>query len=298
VGTAMVNMRNKALTFQQVITRLNEYWASRGCLLVQPYDIEKGAGTFNPATALRCIGPQPWMAAYVEPSRRPTDGRYGENPNRLQHYYQYQVLLKPAPADCQDLYLESLVALGMDPAKHDLRFVEDDWESPTLGASGLGWEVWSDGMEITQFTYFQEFGGITLDPVPVELTYGLERITMYLQDVDNVYDLMWDDRTKYGEVHLRTEKEFSAYNFEKADAEVLFRHFDDYEKTTLSLLEAGLPLPAYDHVMKCSHTFNVLDARGAISVGERARFIGRVRNLARQVAKAYDERYGSGAKAE
>ena len=285
-----------APTFQQVIERLNAFWSRRGCLLVQPYDLEKGAGTFNPATALRCLGPQPWNVAYVEPSRRPGDGRYGENPNRLQHYYQYQVLLKPAPADCQDLYLESLVALGIDPAVHDLRFVEDDWESPTLGAWGLGWEVWIDGMESTQFTYFQEFGGITLDPVPVELTYGLERLAMYLQGVDNVYQLRWNETTSYGEVHLRTEREFSAFNFERSDAGTLFRHFDDHERTAKGLLEgeSPLPLPAYDHVMKCSHVFNQLDARGAISVGERQRFILRVRALARAVALSWDTRYGRG----
>ncbi len=286
----------KGLTFQQVIERLNAFWAKQGCLLVQPYDLEKGAGTFNPATALRALGPQPWKAAYVEPSRRPTDGRYGENPNRLQHYYQYQVILKPAPANCQDLYLESLVALGIDPFDHDLRFVEDDWESPTLGAWGLGWEVWSDGMEITQFTYFQEFGGIALDPIPVELTYGLERITMYLQNCDNVYDLRWNETTSYGEVHLRTEKEFSTYNFERSDPETLLRHFDDHEREAKKLLEAETPLvlPAYDFVMKCSHTFNLLDARGAISVGERQRFILRVRALARAVAQGYDAKYGRG----
>ena len=287
--------RTTPLTFQKVIQVLNGYWARRGCLLLQPYDMEKGAGTFNPATALRVLGPQPWKAAYVEPSRRPTDGRYGDNPNRLQHYYQYQVILKPAPADCQEMYLDSLLVLGIDPARHDLRFVEDDWESPTLGAWGLGWEVWSDGMEITQFTYFQEVGGIPLNPIPVELTYGLERITMYLQDVDNVYDLKWNETTSYRDLHLRTEKEFSAYNFERASTELLFKHFDDFEREAGALLAADLPLPAYDQVMKCSHAFNLLDARGAVSVGERARFIGRVRDLARRVAKAYDERYGAGA---
>jgi glycyl-tRNA synthetase alpha chain len=282
------------LTFQQVITTLNDFWSRRGCLLVQPYDLEKGAGTFNPATALRSLGPQGWSAAYVEPSRRPTDGRYGENPNRLQHYYQYQVILKPAPADCQDVYLASLVALGIDPAEHDLRFVEDDWESPTLGASGLGWEVWSDGMEITQFTYFQEFGGIAMDPIPVELTYGLERISMYLQNVDNVYDLAWNETVKYGDVHLRTEREFSEYNFERANTEMLAAQFKAYEDEARALvaLEKPLALPAYDCVMKCSHLFNLLDARGAISVGERASYIGRVRGLARAVAQKYCEKYG------
>ena len=292
----------RPLTFQEVIETLNRFWAARGCLVVQPYDIEKGAGTYNPATALRALGPQPWNAAYVEPSRRPTDGRYGDNPNRLQHYYQYQVIMKPAPDDCQDLYLESLVALGIDPRAHDLRFVEDDWESATLGASGLGWEVWIDGMECTQFTYFQEFAGFTVDPVPVELTYGLERIAMFLQNVDNVYDLLWTTMTvegkpvpvSYGDVHLRTEREFSAYNFEHADTDMLFRHFTDHEQEAKKLVEAGLPLPAYDQVLKCSHTFGLLDARSAISVGERARFIGRVRTLARLVAQSYDEKYGSG----
>jgi len=282
----------KPLTFQEVIRKLDEFWSARGCLLVQPYDLEKGAGTFNPATFLRSLGPRHWKAAYVEPSRRPTDGRYGENPNRLQHYYQYQVILKPAPADSQEIYLESLVALGIDPKRHDLRFVEDDWESPTLGAWGLGWEVWLDGMEITQFTYFQEVGGVPLDPPCTELTYGLERISMYLQGVDNVFDLKWNDTVAYGEVHLRTEKEFSAYNFEKADTATISKLFDLHEAEANACLAAGLVLPAYDSVMKCSHSFNLLDARGAISVSERARFIGRVRKMAAGVAKLYMEKYG------
>ncbi len=280
------------MTFQRVIQSLNEFWAARGCLLVQPYDLEKGAGTFHPATFLRSLGPQHWRVAYVEPSRRPTDGRYGENPNRLQHYYQYQVILKPAPADSQEVYLESLTALGIDPREHDLRFVEDDWESPTLGAWGLGWEVWLDGMEITQFTYFQEVGGIPLEPTCTELTYGLERITMYLQGVDSVYDIAWNDTTAYGEVHLRTEKEFSTYNFSGSDPRMLFSLFDMHEKEAESLLGAGLVLPAYDQVMKCSHAFNLLDARGAISVSERQRFVGRVRKLASAAARQYAEKYG------
>jgi len=279
-------------TFQEVIQQLNAFWSARGCLLIQPYDMEKGAGTFNPATFLRSLGPQHWKAAYVEPSRRPTDGRYGENPNRLQHYYQYQVILKPAPENSQELYLQSLVELGIDPMKHDLRFVEDDWESPTLGAWGLGWEVWLDGMEITQFTYFQEVGGIVLDPPCTELTYGLERISMYLQGIDNVYDLKWNEEVTYGEVHLRTEKEFSAYNFTHSDPKMLFSLFDMHEKEAEALLNVGLVLPAYDQVMKCSHSFNMLDARGAISVSERARFIGRVRKMASAVARLYVEKYG------
>ena len=275
------------MNFQDVILKLNDYWASRGCALHQPYDIEVGAGTFNPATFFRVLGPEPYRAAYVEPSRRPTDGRYGENPNRLQHYYQYQVILKPSPLDVQDQYLDSLIALGIDPLKHDIRFVEDDWESPTLGAWGLGWEVWLDGMEITQFTYFQQVGGIDLSPVTVELTYGLERISMYLQNVDNVYDLKWNDTLLYGDVHLETEKQFSRYNFTESNKERLFKWFDMYEAESLSLLEKELVLPAYDYTLKCSHSFNQLDARGAISVTERTGFIGRVRKLARLCAKEY-----------
>ena len=275
------------MNFQDVILKLEKYWGSRDCVIHQPYDIEAGAGTFNPATFFRVLGPEPYRAAYVEPSRRPTDGRYGENPNRLQHYYQYQVILKPSPADVQELYLNSLKALGIDPLKHDIRFVEDDWESPTLGAWGLGWEVWLDGMEITQFTYFQQVGGIDLDPVPVELTYGLERITMYLQNVDNVYDLQWNDTVKYGHVHLETEKQFSKYNFEVSDKDRLFQWFDMYEAEAKVLLEQDLVLPAYDYALKCSHAFTLLDARGAISVTERTGFIGRVRKLARLCAEGY-----------
>ena len=275
------------MNFQDVILKLEKYWGSRGCVIHQPYDIEAGAGTFNPATFFRVLGPEPYRAAYVEPSRRPTDGRYGENPNRLQHYYQYQVILKPSPEDVQQQYLDSLKALGIDPLKHDIRFVEDDWESPTLGAWGLGWEVWLDGMEITQFTYFQQVGSIDLDPVSVELTYGLERITMYLQNVDNVYDLQWNDTVKYGHVHLETEKQFSKYNFEVSDKDRLFQWFDMYEAEAKALLEQDLVLPAYDYTLKCSHAFNLLDARGAISVTERTGFIGRVRKLARLCAEGY-----------
>jgi glycyl-tRNA synthetase alpha chain len=256
-------------------------------LIVQPYDLEKGAGTFNQATFLRSLGPEPWRAAYVEPSRRPTDGRYGENPNRLQHYYQYQVILKPSPLEVQEIYLDSLRSLGIDPRAHDIRFVEDDWESPTLGAWGLGWEVWLDGMEVTQFTYFQQCGGIDLKPIPVELTYGLERITMYLQGVDNVYDLAWTENVRYGQVFHRAEVEWSRYNFEEAEVKTLFRHFEDFERESLRLVGLGLVLPAYDHCLKCSHTFNLLDARGAISVTERVQYIARVRKLARSCAEAY-----------
>ena len=275
------------MNFQDVILKLEKYWGSRDCVIHQPYDIEAGAGTFNPATFFRVLGPEPYRAAYVEPSRRPTDGRYGENPNRLQHYYQYQVILKPSPEDVQAQYLDSLKALGIDPLKHDIRFVEDDWESPTLGAWGLGWEVWLDGMEITQFTYFQQVGSIDLDPISVELTYGLERITMYLQNVDNVYDLQWNDTVKYGHVHLETEKQFSKYNFEVSDKDRLFQWFDMYEAEAKALLEQDLILPAYDYTLKCSHAFNLLDARGAISVTERTGFIGRVRKLARLCAEGY-----------
>ncbi len=275
------------MNFQDVILNLQKFWAEKGCLLQQPYDMEMGAGTFHPATFLRVLGPEPWKAAYVEPSRRPTDGRYGENPNRLQHYYQFQVIMKPSPDNIQDLYLESLKALGIDPLAHDIRFVEDDWESPTLGAWGLGWEVWLNGMEITQFTYFQQAGGIEIKPVAGEITYGLERISMYLQGVDSVYDLKWSDDKTYGDVHHRSEVEFSGYNFDESDPKMLFTLFDIYEKESLRLIEKGLVLPAYDYCLKSSHTFNLLDARGAISVTERARFIGRVRNLAKGCAKGY-----------
>jgi glycyl-tRNA synthetase alpha chain len=275
------------VTFQELILSLQNYWAQQGCIIQQPYDMEKGAGTFNPATFLRVLGPEPWKAAYVEPSRRPTDGRYGENPNRLQHYYQFQVILKPHPHNIQELYLNSLKSFGIEPSRHDIRFVEDDWESPTLGAWGLGWEVWLDGMEITQFTYFQQAGGIDLKPVAGEITYGCERIAMYLQGVDNVYDLEWTNGIKYGDVHHQTEVEFSKYNFELADTDMLFKLFDMYESECKRLGEAELIFPAYDFVLKSSHAFNLLDARGAISVTERAHYIGRVRNLSRLCAVGY-----------
>jgi glycyl-tRNA synthetase alpha chain len=275
-------------SFQDLILTLQRYWADRGCVVLQPYDVEVGAGTFHPATTLRALGPEPWNAAYVQPSRRPTDGRYGENPNRLQHYYQFQVIMKPSPPDFQDLYLKSLYALGIDPKLHDLRFVEDDWESPTLGAWGLGWEVWCDGMEVSQFTYFQQVGGIDCRPVSGELTYGLERLAMYVQGVENVYDLDFNGRgVRYGEVFHRAEREFSAYNFEVADTERLFRHFEDAEKECAAILERGLALPAYDQTLKASHLFNLLDARGVISVTERAAYIGRVRALAKACAEAW-----------
>ncbi|MDH3885585.1 MAG: glycine--tRNA ligase subunit alpha [Desulfobacterales bacterium] len=273
--------------FQDVILELHKFWARKGCVLVQPYDLEVGAGTFHPATLLKALGPEPWNVAYVQPSRRPTDGRYGDNPNRLQHYYQYQVLLKPSPFDVQNQYLQSMKVLGVDPLDHDIRFVEDDWESPTLGASGLGWEVWLDGMEITQFTYFQMAGSIELHPISVELTYGLERIAMYLQGVDNVYDLQWNDGIKYGDIHHQQEVEQSTYNFEKADVPVLFELFKKYEAESVRQIENGLVLPTYEYCLKCSHTFNLLDARGAISVTERTGYIARIRNLARLSAEAY-----------
>ncbi len=277
------------LDFQQIILTLQSFWAERGCLLVQPYDVEEGAGTFHPATFLRSLGPEPWRAAYVQPSRRPTDGRYGENPNRLQHYYQYQVILKPSPDDVQDIYLDSLRALGIEIEKHDVRFVEDDWESPTLGAWGLGWEVWLDGMEITQFTYFQQVGGIDCRPVGAELTYGLERIAMYIQEKESVYDLTWTKGVSYGDVHHVTEVEGSKYNFEVASVPMLYSLFDSFEAECNRAIEAGLVFPAYDYVLKCSHVFNLLDARGAISVTERTGFIGRVREIARKCATAYVE---------
>ena len=275
------------MTFQNLILSLQNYWAEQGCIIQQPYDIEKGAGTFNPATFLRALGPEPWKVAYVEPSRRPTDGRYGENPNRLQHYYQFQVILKPSPQNIQELYLNSLKSFGIDPNAHDIRFVEDDWESPTLGAWGLGWEVWLDGMEITQFTYFQQCGGIDLKPISGEITYGCERIAMYLQGVDNVYDLEWVNGIKYGDVHHQTEVEFSHYNFEEADTDMLFQLFNMYEKECIRLAEKELVFPAYDFVLKGSHAFNLLDARSAISVTERASYIGRVRNMAKLCAEGY-----------
>jgi glycyl-tRNA synthetase alpha chain len=275
------------LSFQQLIQRLAEFWDEQGCVLLQPYDMEVGAGTFHTATFLRAIGPEPWNAAYVQPSRRPKDGRYGNNPNRMQHYYQYQVVMKPSPADIQDRYLASLAALGIRAAEHDIRFVEDDWESPTLGAWGLGWEVWLDGMEVTQFTYFQEVGSLPCRPVLGEITYGLERLAMYLQGKESVYDLVWAPGVSYGDVYHQNEVEQSRYNFELANADLLARHFGEFEAEAKRLVEAQCTLPAYEMVMKCSHAFNLLDARGAISTTERAAYIGRVRGLAREVAKAY-----------
>ena len=285
-------MSLKNPTFQQVILTLQQFWGERGCVLLQPYDLEVGAGTSHTATFLRSLGPEPWNAAYVQPSRRPKDGRYGENPNRLQHYYQYQVVLKPAPADIIDLYIDSLRTLGIDPAEHDVRFVEDDWENPTLGAWGLGWEVWLNGMEITQFTYFQQVGGLDCNPVMGEITYGLERLAMYLQKVESVYDLVWtttpDGRTlTYRDVFHQNEVEQSTYNFEYATVETLFRHFDDYEALARKLIAVPLALPAYEATLKAAHTFNLLDARRAISVTERAAYIGRIRQLSRAVAQAY-----------
>lgn len=277
------------MTFQKLVQALENFWARHRCILQQPYDIEVGAGTFHPDTLLRVLGPEPWRVAYVEPSRRPTDGRYGENPNRLQHYYQYQVILKPSPLKIQEMYLNSLKALGIDSLAHDIRFVEDDWESPTLGASGLGWEVWLDGMEITQFTYFQQAASVELDPVSVEITYGLERIAMYLQAVDNVFDLRWNDYVSYGDLHHRAEVEHSTYNFEQADVKMLLALFDMYEAECKRIIAHALVLPAYEYCLKCSHTFNLLDARGAISVTERTGYIARVRNLARACGEAYLE---------
>ena len=285
------------MIFQEIITNLNKYWQEQGCISLQPYDMEVGAGTFHPATFLLSLGPEPWRVAYVQPSRRPTDGRYGENPNRLQHYYQYQVILKPSPDNIQDLYLNSLANFNLNLAEHDIRFVEDDWESPTLGAWGLGWEVWLDGMEITQFTYFQQVGGIDVNPISVEITYGLERIAMYLQGTDNVYDLKWNDQVRYGAIHHRDEVEFSRYNFEAADVETLKQLFSLHYKEGLRLLEQRLVLPAYDQCLKCSHYFNLLDARSAISVSERTAHIGRVRDLARGVAERYTALEEGGDKA-
>ena len=274
-------------SFQNLILKLQSYWAEKGCAITQPFDMEVGAGTFHPATFLRSIGPEPWKAAYVQPSRRPGDGRYGENPNRLQHYYQFQVLLKPSPDDIQDLYLDSLTAIGIDLKMHDVRFVEDNWESPTLGAWGLGWEVWLNGMEVSQFTYFQQVGGLSCKPISGELTYGLERLAMYLQGVDSVYDLIWTEGLTYGDVFHQNEVEQSKYNFEIADIEVLFRQFDEAEAMNLKLIEENLPFPAYEQTMKASHIFNLLDARKAISVTDRARFIRRVRSMSQKVAQEY-----------
>ena len=273
-----------SVTFQHIIRALDEYWAERGCVLLQPYDVETGAGTFNWATWLRCLGPEPWRAAYVEPSRRPTDGRYGDSPNRLQCFIQYQVVIKPAPEDSQEIYLDSLRALGLDLVGHDLRFVEDDWEAPTLGATGLGWEVWLDGMEVTQYTYFQQVGGIELAPITVELTYGLERLAMYLQGVDSAFDLRWNDEVTYGELYHENEVQFSRFNFDEADVEMHLQLFDMYEAECVRLLEKDLVLPAYDFVLKCSHTFNLLDARKVLGVAQRAAYIARVRTLARKTA--------------
>ncbi|MDR1946401.1 MAG: glycine--tRNA ligase subunit alpha [Desulfovibrio sp.] len=273
--------------FQDVIFTLQNFWAARGCVVLQPIDLECGAGTFNPATFLRAIGPEPWNAVYVEPSRRPTDGRYGENPNRLQHYFQFQVILKPSPDNVQEVYLDSLRALGIDYACHDIRFVEDDWESPTLGAWGLGWEVWLDGMEVTQFTYFQQVGGIDLAPVSVELTYGLERLAMYLQEKESVYDLAWNEHVSYGDIYHQNEVEQSVFNFEAANPEMLLRHFNDFEKECLGLIARGLLRPAYDYTLKASHTFNLLDACGAISITERTGYMARVRRLAESAAHLY-----------
>ena len=287
-------IRTASSTFQDLILVLQRFWADQGCILLQPYDLEVGAGTFHPATTLRALGPEPWRAAYVQPSRRPTDGRYGENPNRLQHYYQLQVILKPSPDDIQELYLQSLEAIGIDLLAHDVRFVEDDWESPTLGAWGLGWEVWCDGMEVTQFTYFQQVGGYDCQPVSGELTYGLERLAMYVQGVDNVFDLSFNGQTRYGDVFLQAEREYSAFNFEAADTERLFRHFADAEAECLALLERTPPLvlPAYDQCLKASHLFNLLDARGVTSATERAAYIARVRVLARACCTAWLHAHG------
>ncbi len=278
--------------FQEIIMELHRFWARKGCLIWQPYDVEVGAGTMNPATFLKVLGKQPWNVAYVEPSRRPQDGRYGENPNRLQHYYQFQVILKPAPEDPQEIYLESLEHLGINVRDHDVRFVEDDWESPTLGAWGLGWEVWLDGMEITQFTYFQQAGGLDLDEISVEITYGLERIAMYIQEVDSVFDIEWKEGVTYGDIFRRAEWEWSTYNFEKADQKMLFELFNMYERESKRLVKERLVLPAYDYLLKCSHTFNLLDARGAISVQERARYIRRMSQTAREIAQLYLELMG------
>ncbi len=277
------------MNFQELILVLNDFWGKQGCIIVQPYDTEKGAGTMNPATFLRALGPEPWNAAYVEPSRRPADGRYGDNPNRLQHYFQYQVIMKPSPDNIQELYLQSLEAIGIKGEEHDIRFVEDNWESPTLGAWGLGWEVWLDGMEITQFTYFQQCGGIDCHPVAGEITYGVERLAMYIQNVDSVYDVEWVDGITYGDVYHQNEVDYSHYNFEAADTEMLFTIFDMFEKECYQVVKKGYPQPAYDYCLKCSHTFNLLDARSAISVTERQSYIGRVRNMARECANAYLE---------
>ena len=282
--------KNTVLSFQNLIFNLQKFWDKQGCIILQPYDLEVGAGTFHPATTLRSLGPKPWKAAYVQPSRRPTDGRYGKNPNRLQHYYQYQVIIKPSPKDIKQLYLKSLMAIGIDSKEHDIRFVEDDWESPTLGAAGLGWEVWCDGMEITQFTYFQKMTGLECKPISVELTYGLERICMFVQKKKNVFDIDWNDNgVKYGDVYLQSEKEFSAYNFDHANTESLLKNFDIAEQECKNLLEQKLPLPAYDQCLKASHIFNLLDAREVIAVAERTGYINRIRELAKGAGSGWLE---------
>ncbi|WP_091739318.1 glycine--tRNA ligase subunit alpha [Phenylobacterium immobile] len=297
-------MSDKPLSFQGLILTLHDYWSRQGCAILQPYDVEVGAGTLSPMTALRTLGPKPWKVAYVQPSRRPADGRYGENPNRLHQHHQYQVILKPNPADLQELYLGSLEAIGIDPAVHDIRFVEDDWENPTVGAWGLGWEVWCDGMEITQFTYFQQVGGLDVFPVAGELTYGLERLSLYLQDVDNVYDLQFNDEFKYGDIYLANEQQFSAYELEVADIDTAKRHFEDMEAQVRRILAARgrqgqpLALPAYDHVLKASHLFNIMDARGAIAVAERQSYIGRIRDLCKACAEAWVGEQGSNSQGE
>jgi len=278
-----------SITFQSIISELNKFWSERGCLIAQPYDTEKGAGTMSPHTFLRAIGPEPWAVAYIEPCRRPTDGRYGENPNRFQHYFQYQVLIKPNPENIQEIYLDSLRALGINPQDHDIRFVEDNWESPTLGAWGVGWEVWLDGMEVTQFTYFQQCGGIDCRPVSIEITYGLERLAMYLQEVDAINKIQWNEKIKYGEIYLQNEIEQCTYNFEASDPELLLNLFSIYEQEAKQLIKKELVAPALDYVLKCSHSFNLLDARGVIAVTERTRYIGRIRGLAREVAHLYLE---------
>ena len=280
-------MKKEPLTFQEIILTLQNYWSDKGCLLMQSYDTEKGAGTMSPYTFLRAIGPEPWNAAYVEPSRRPGDGRYGENPNRLFQHHQFQVVMKPSPENIQELYLDSLVLLGIDPLKHDIRFVEDNWENPSMGCAGLGWEVWLDGMEITQFTYFQQVGGLECYPVTSEITYGLERLASYIQDVDSVYDIQWTKGVKYGEIFIQPEYEHSKYAFEHSNQNLLLQLFDDYEKEATAQIEAGLVHPAYDYVLKCSHTFNLLDARGAVSVTERAGYLARIRKMARAIAQAF-----------
>ena len=282
--------KNTVLSFQNLIFNLQKFWDKQGCIILQPYDLEVGAGTFHPATTLRSLGPKPWKAAYVQPSRRPTDGRYGKNPNRLQHYYQFQVIIKPSPKDIKQLYLKSLMAIGIDSKEHDIRFVEDDWESPTLGAAGLGWEVWCDGMEITQFTYFQKMTGIECKPISVELTYGLERICMFVQEKKNVFDIDWNDNgVKYGDVYLQSEKEFSAYNFDQANTDSLLKNFEIAEQECKNLLEQKLPLPAYDQCLKASHIFNLLDARGVIAVAERTGYINRIRELAKGAGSGWLE---------